>query len=163
MTLPTYAQLSKNYPGEGYSTQQVRQLIGGAANNSRFENTCVLRMSRAFNYANAQARIPGGKTGLYTVLGADKLHYALRVAEFREYMLDTYGNPQKVSVLKDKKLDKTKFIGAAGVICFDVSGWGDATGHFSLWDGSNCSYCGDHEYFNMVEGVRTNRISLWQC
>jgi Type VI secretion system (T6SS), amidase effector protein 4 len=163
MKLPLYANLAKNYPGETYSTQQVRQLIGGAANNPKFENTCVLRVSRAFNYAGTQAKIPGGKAGLYTVMGADKLSYALRVAEFKQYMINTYGSPSKVSLLKDKKIDKTKFMGINGVICFEVSGWGDATGHFSLWDGNNCSYCGDHEYFNMVEGVRTTKISLWEC
>ena len=163
MKLPLYSKLIKNYPGESYTTQQVRQLIGGAANNPSFENTCVHRMSRAFNYAGTQARIPGSRAGFYTVVGTDKLNYALRVAEFKKYMIDTYGQPNKIALLKDKKLDKAKFIGVSGIVCFEVSGWGDATGHFSLWDGSNCSYCGDHEYFNMVGDVRTTRISLWEC
>ena len=59
---------------------------------------------------------------------------------------------------------------------FNVSGWGDATGHFTLWDGSHLIYPGYEEhddpnseyyYFNMKyedEGrvTQTDSIKLWE-
>lgn len=46
-----------------------------------------------------------------------------------------------------------------GVILFEVSGWQDASGHASLWDGSGCY---DHCYFNQDgANYRTNRASFW--
>lgn len=69
-----------------------------------------------------------------------------------------------------------KYYSAKGVIMFEVSGWGDASGHFTLWDGSNLIYPGDLEhdnpnsdkyYFHMKyennnRVIQTDRIILWE-
>ncbi|MCA0393993.1 MAG: type VI secretion system amidase effector protein Tae4 [Proteobacteria bacterium] len=46
------------------------------------------------------------------------------------------------------------------MVIFEVSGWGDASGHVTLWDGSSC---GDHCYFvHDQPGVQTTRILFWE-
>lgn len=50
-------------------------------------------------------------------------------------------------------------IGKKGIILFVVSGWPDATGHATLWNGSACY---DHCYFN-EPGARykTDKANFW--
>lgn len=55
----------------------------------------------------------------------------------------TFFNPQQ-SNLSNKK----------GIIVFDVSGWSDASGHATLWNGVTCS---DSCYFD-----KANKAYLWQ-
>jgi hypothetical protein len=46
-----------------------------------------------------------------------------------------------------------------GVILFEVSGWSDANGHATLFNGSECY---DHCYFNEPEATyRTTRANFW--
>lgn len=65
---------------------------------------------------------------------------------------------------------------------FDVSGWGDASGHFTLWDGKKLIYPGgaeyddpnsDSYYFSMIKHIwnnrkeeltliQTNKIRIWE-
>jgi hypothetical protein len=47
----------------------------------------------------------------------------------------------------------------SGLILFEVTGWSDAEGHATLWNGSSCY---DHCYFN-EPGVsyRTNKANFW--
>ncbi len=35
-----------------------------------------------------------------------------------------------------------------GIIVFEVTGWENASGHFTLWDGSNLVYVGEGEHNN---------------
>ena len=47
----------------------------------------------------------------------------------------------------------------AGIIVFKVSGWGDASGHVTLWNGNDC---GDSCYFiHSTPNVRTTDILFW--
>ena len=71
LTLPTFEQLEKNYP-TGSSFAQVKADIGGGVTQGWLgNNTCVIRMSKAFNYAGSGNAIPGGYAGILTVKGAD--------------------------------------------------------------------------------------------
>ena len=82
---------------------------------------------------------------------------------------------EKISVI-GSKINITK-----GIITFDVSGWSDASGHFTLWDGNHLIYPGGAEhddpqsskyYFHMLyptkkkngdlDFVQTNRIRIWE-
>src|SRR3954451_8577242 len=71
-----------------------RKRIGGQVDNAQFGNTCTLRLSEAFNESGQP--IPHGLPGLASVKGGDDRFYALRVAEFKRYMLQTYGEPDLV-------------------------------------------------------------------
>lgn len=100
------------------------------------KNTCAIRMSRALNYSGHE--IPNNDN-LRTVPGGDNKRYAFRVQELREYLINqfsiphhTYNNPDLKSIIPQE------FIGTKGIIVFTVDSWSDATGHFTLWDGSNC-------------------------
>jgi hypothetical protein len=164
MLLPSYQSLVTNYPGNQYTSLQVRDLVKCDIENHSptFVNTCVIRMSRAFNYANSGSLfdIPKGYPGLLTFKGGDDLNYAIRVSEFDHYLNHHYGKPTVSLTRKDGKFDMKALQNQTGIIRFEVSGWSDATGHFSLWDGGSCQYCGDHDYFAMKQ---TSSISFWKC
>lgn len=50
--------------------------------------------------------------------------------------------------------------GKQGVVLFEVSGWGSARGHATLWNGSMCY---DHCYFNEPGATyRTDRAYFWR-
>lgn len=151
--LPNFDTMSSNYPTG--TAEEVKTLVGGNVNATWITNTCVVRVSRALNY--------GGDpivtlTGVLTVRGGDELRYALRVKEFRNYMNTRYGSPS-VIVKKGENglIDKADLVGKRGIICFEVKGWSDATGHFSLWDGSKVLYDGGHDYF----GGLAYEAALW--
>lgn len=132
---PSYAQMQPYYPLGG--PEQVKSLIGGRVNQNWITNTCVIRVSRALNYAGHP--IPGNFSGLLTVRGGDNKHYALRVREFKRYLIAKYGQPDLAH--QNPGLSGAvpqSFIGKKGIILFEVSGWSDATGHVTLWNGSRC-------------------------
>jgi hypothetical protein len=110
-------------------------------------------MSEAFNGAGQP--IPNHHPGLLTVLGGDTKNYALRVAEFKQFMLGTYGAPDLVRTPpagSPTGVLRADFAHLRGVMCFEVH-FSDATGHFTLWDGTQPVH-GD--YF-----ARAFRVSLW--
>jgi hypothetical protein len=84
----------------------------------------------------AGARIPGNHPGLMTVKGGNGMRYAFRVAEFKKYMQQKYGEP----TFSGGAGSESDFAGKQGIILFDDCGWSDATGHFDLWDGSACAH-----------------------
>jgi len=150
--LPTWDKLFSNYAGDEEESDDFRTRIGGEVDNPSFGNTCVLRMSEAFNLAGHPMT---RRAGLFTVLGGDKKIYAVRVAEFRKYMLSVYGTPDLVRTPPKGKKEgvlSSDFAGLRGVLCFEVR-FADATGHFTLWDGARAVH-GD--YFS-----RAWRVSLW--
>lgn len=150
-TLPSFTDLRKHYP-VGTSDDAKKLIFGDKNQKTYITNTCVIRLSRALNYGGSP--IPGNFTGLVTEKGIDKQRYALRVAEFRRYMKITYGTPTAVSG-KAGALSGGSLSGSSGIICFDVPGWSDATGHVTLWDGATCLY-GD--YFS-----KAVEVLLWKC
>lgn len=145
MPLPPFAQLEDKYPNG--TASEVKFLIGGNVNLAWVTNTCVIRISRAMNYAGEP--IPRNFAGLNTIRGGDNKRYAFRVAEFQNFMTTRFGQP---SVTGSKAGD---FAGKTGIIMFTVNGWSDATGHFDLWDGNGCVHkC----YFD-----KASSVSLWEC
>lgn len=178
---------------------------------SYLANSCAIRMSRGLNLSGFKlpASNKGYGTGGGVMSGDNKLSYWLRVRELSPYLADHLGKPeidikldkiQMPDVYKKRRnvtsaewqqlkamkkvisttewanLRKTK-----GVIVFDVSGWDDATGHFTLWDTQHLIYPGGPEhddptspryYFSMLDlkinkkneldFVQTNRIRVWE-
>lgn len=133
--LPPYSLLKAQFPAR--SLPEVKALIGGGVDAEYITNGCVIRVSRALNYAGAP--IPAGVRGLMTVPGGDGKRYALRVAEFRRYLRAAYGPPSRTA---PGGAVAEGFRGAQGIILFDVRGWSDATGHADLWNGEACEYEG---------------------
>jgi hypothetical protein len=151
--LPPFDDLLSTYPGDEETSEAFRKRVGGNVDNNQYGNTCTLRLSEAFN--DSGHPIPHGQPGLTTVKGGDDHFYAIRVAEFKRYMLQTYGEPDLVRRPPHGTaagVSRSDFANLRGVICFEAR-FNDATGHFSLWDGSR-SVHGD--YF-----TRSYQVSLW--
>ncbi len=190
---PSWSKMLTNYPGKNIKTLDLYNEIGGQfpkfkneqeLNNSYLANSCSFRMSRGLNLSDIKLPGKSDKTQL-VLIGADKDKYWGRVKELYPILKQKLGKPileitlkkallgeKKESMSTDqmKKLKENK-----GIIMFEVSGWGDATGHFTLWDGNNLIYPGNpsHDdpnselyYFNMKyevnkKVIQTNKIILW--
>src|SRR5579884_572251 len=94
--LPAFSLLAANYPTDPDSPKVIQQLGGDLTQSWVGPNSCVMRMSRAFNYAGKDHEIPRGRSGLLTVKGADSKNYAIRVIEFIDYLHSRYRNPDLV-------------------------------------------------------------------
>ena len=151
--LPSFAKMMQSYPNFD-SAAEVFSLIGGMVEANHFSNSCVIRVSRALNYAGDPVRL--GR-GAHVVSGKDQKWYAYRVAEFVTYMKNEYGPPTVVARAPHGRppTTKTAFMGKRGVIAFKVAGWNDATGHFDLWDRDHCIH---DEYFG-----QSFEVLLWQA
>lgn len=130
----------------------IKRRIGGNVNAEWITNTCVVRVSRAFNYSGHD--VPKDRANLVTVKGGDQLRYAFRVKEFRGYLKAVYGAPSVT--FEDGPTDEvpSEFLRKQGVIGFEVKGWSDATGHFDLWKDTKCI---GSDYFN-----RAHKVELWE-
>lgn len=147
--LPPFDKLVLNYPTTSDYKSVIRDINPKYENEPAYQNTCAMRLSKALNYCNGH-EIPK-KGGLYCIIGIDKKRYAIRVKEVKRYLRDTYGPPDyELSAIKGK-IDKSKILNQKGIIAFDVTGWSDASGHFTLWNGTNLLYAGSHDYFNFYD------------
>ncbi|HSI89383.1 MAG TPA: T6SS effector amidase Tae4 family protein [Pyrinomonadaceae bacterium] len=152
--LPSYSLLAIFYLGEGFKAEEVRRLAGGSVDDPKLKNTCIIRISRPLNYLGHP--IPVRTEPFRTRQGSDKLWYGLRVKEFWDYMIKIYGPP---TVTAKKPFDRRAFADIKGIIGFRVSGWKDATGHFTLWNGQNLAYGEkDHDYFAI-----SDEAALWEA
>lgn len=148
--LSNFDSMWNEYPlGEAAA---VKKRIGSNVDADWITNTCVVRVSRAFNYSGHS--IPNGRAGLETVKGGEHFRYAFRVVEFRRYLKAVYGAPN--ITFEKGPIDEipSNFLGKQGVIGFEVKGWSDATGHFDLWKGKKCI---NSDYFN-----RAHKVDLWE-
>lgn len=153
--LRNFDQMWDAYPNPGGTADEAKHTVGGQATAEAIDNTCVLRISRAFNYSGNP--IPKSSTDeILTIRGGDGLHYALRVREFTRYMRRKYGPPpyEHTYPAPGGGDVPASFKGRQGVVIFEVDGWTDATGHADLWNGARCRH---NAYFN-----RASHVMLWE-
>ncbi len=158
--LPSFGLLKHFYPSvNSVGSNQLAVQIGGNLEKGMkdgpgryIENTCVVRISRALNQAGAPIEV---SSKLKTVVrGKDRSkRYALRVAEFYEYMIEQYGKPDLVWDASTGQLPSLFFRGKKGIIIYSVIGWSDASGHVDLWNDSTCS--------TQCYPANSKSISLW--
>lgn len=139
---------------------RVAQVIGGYVEKNinnpdpkqRWSNTCAVRMSYILNESGfAIPGLPG-----QTVSGADKRQYFFRVKDLIAFLRQRWGQPEVVSYPPS---GGGALAGKRGLVLFEVSGWTDAAGHATLFDGKTCY---DHCYFNEPEArYRTDRANFW--
>jgi hypothetical protein len=126
--------------GDG-TVQSVGKKIGGKVGQNielgikdpkaGFTNACAIRMSYALNHSGH----PITKGDWATSSGGDKSLYIYRVRDMQKYLIQKFGKPEKVfSSPKAEDIKSTK-----GILSFNVTGWSDATGHITLWNGNSCS------------------------
>lgn len=171
---PKWEDMFKNYPNPSVNTETLYNEIGGGlpeyykADPINWENTCCIRMSKALNYSGVKLSNAPSRGG--TINGKDGYKYWIRVRDLMAFLKQRFGAADVESEPGQNAIDK--FIHKKGIIMFDVTGWGNATGHFTLWDGSHLIYPGDPEhdnpqsiyyYFNMkYNKVRTTKVHLWE-
>ena len=159
---PSWADMSKHYPAKSVDiTTLYNKIIGGSFANQEkvqyLQNTCAVRMSYAL--LRSEFHLPRTSDKNASKLGDDKKWYWLRVANLREelsarfkgfdeqlnfemvdpardYTAKSIEPFQKARRVKAEEFLNTKLRSKNGIIVFDVHGWGDATGHFTLWDGT---------------------------
>lgn len=142
-------------------TQKVAQIVGGkVASNilpegqqGKWKNTCAVRMSYILNNSGLTIPYTPGKT----VSGADKNWYFFYVQDVIHFLKQSWGKPDLIAAYPPSnggELSKKK-----GIVMFEVTGWGDATGHATLWNGTQCY---DHCYFNGPNtNYRTTSANFW--
>jgi hypothetical protein len=166
-TMPSFDDLDANYPFISDPQLVISEINPAYCDNPDYQNTCAMRVSKALNYAPGH-ELP--KTpNLYTIKGTDGKRYAIRVREMKKYLEATYGAPTVLLATSEGKIDSSKIAGKKGIIAFDVQGWEDASGHFTLWDGEKLVYAGGHDYFNLYEKqadgdvTRVTKCYFWPC
>jgi hypothetical protein len=139
---------------------KVAKVIGGSVaknvNNpnpqQQWSNTCAVRMSYILNHAGLIIPSRPGQT----VSGADKRQYFFRVRNVIAFLEERWG---KAEIVNYPPSGGGTLSGKKGVILFEVSGWSDAQGHATLFNGSMCY---DHCYFNEPGATyRTDRANFW--
>jgi len=138
----------------------VASVIGGRVadniNNpnpeQRWNNTCAVRMSYILNHSGLV--IP--KISGQTVSGADHRQYFYRVRDLIAFLKQRWGNPETVNYPPS---GGGTLAGKKGLILFEISGWSDAQGHATLFNGNACY---DECYFNEPEAnYSTTRANFW--
>lgn len=199
---PSWEDMYKNYPNESISSSAFYPMVSKALvelvskSPADWENTCAARMSYALNRSGIKLPSSGG----YSLKGDDGLIYWMRVQELKKYMntrfkkadvfydhkilnavIDIKTKQLTSDVIERIKLTKSNFIskisGKTGIIVFDVTGWGNASGHFTLWDGKDLVYVGPGEhnnsssieyYFWFIRNLgnnkmaQTTKVSFWE-
>ena len=162
---PLFLNLWENYPVK-MAAGDVYALVGGQAlalyeenshlDQNPYANACALRLSRSLNYGGMPIK---QSTKGYKVKGSDNKPYLLRVREMITFVEQNLGKADITFKPQNNQDVSSQLQGKKGIIIFKVSGWGDASGHVTLWNESDC---GDSCYFiHDRPNVRTTDILFW--
>jgi|GEM_PF-2996479 len=77
-----------------------------------------------------------------------------RVKTLNNYLGERLGPPDLTST------NINDFIGKKGIILFRVIGWSNATGHITLWDGTNTVYS-TRNYINLPTKLKLESVKFW--
>jgi hypothetical protein len=92
-----------------------------------------------------------------TVSGADHRWYFHYVKDVIQFLTQRWGKPDLIAAYPPS--GGGELANKKGLVLFEVTGWGDATGHATLWNGKQCY---DHCYFNEpTAAYRTTRANFW--
>lgn len=200
---PSWKDMIASYPGEAIKSADFYPMVSDEwvknvkKDPDSWSNTCAGRMSYALNHSGIELdKAPKGGS----FKGVDDKNYWFRVLDLKKYLKSRFKagdieytlKPlplnltqetfnQRVKDVKTKILDKIN--GKHGIVVFEVSGWADATNHFTLWDGSNLVYVGPHgdhndqgsaEYYfwlirsitdskgNITKIIQTTKVIFWE-
>ena len=168
---PSYDKLSENYLGDGYSAKDVYKMIGGDVAKHYFHdentgaeaNSCALRLSRALNSSGFDINPKLLPNALYWKGGDDK-SYIVRVSDMQKYLSVAFGKPDIVKTQGSTDITPNDLGGNKGIIGFNIAGWTDATGHFTIFNGSTCGHNCYFQHDLNAEGetkIKTLKVMLW--
>lgn len=163
MTRPSFADAwaaAQRIYDPSNSGEKVAKLIGGYVEKNinnpdpkqRWSNTCAVRLSYILNQVGVLVpRIPG-----QTVSGTGGHQYFFRVRDLIAFLRQRWGEAE---IINYPPADGGSLAGKKGLVLFEISGWSDAHGHATLFDGKSCY---DHCYFNGPgANYRTDRANFW--
>jgi hypothetical protein len=204
---PAWADMHKHYPSKAIATPVLYDnMIGGrfvhAYDQPAYKNTCAVRMSYALNRSGLKlAEHPDEGA---SIKGGDGYIYWIRVSNLKKLLIERFKGADEelhLPVIAKATLDDdaalrtqtqerirqakawlaSKLNGRNGIVVFDVAGWGDASGHFTLWDGNakTLAYATPHDdptndlyYFWLTEVreqiglkvaiVQTTQVRFWE-
>ncbi len=132
---PQFLRAWNSFAEINISVKNVGDKIGGFVekniDSGIFQNACPIRMSYVLNKSGIN--ISRGKYAM--VSGEDKKQYMYRVNDMIRFLNETFGVPD-LEVKQPRMLD---FQNKKGIIVFTGSGWSNARGHITLWNGVVCS------------------------
>lgn len=137
-TRPLFQRCWRAYVDVNVSVVEVGKVSGGKVEininmpRGGFRNACPIRLSYALNEAGV--KIPGPSKGYKVSSGKNGRWYIYRVDDMVRYLRSTWGSPD-IEAIGAKKSD---FASEKGVIAITGSGWSDASGHVTLWNGVRC-------------------------
>ena len=153
----TFQQLWNNYPRYSqYPSEKNHQPYSGPGsfwqhagghqemNASIFVNSCSLRMCYALNRAGVPIPYAPGR-----VSDADHMWGIPRLTDLQPFLIKNFGQPQQYS----PNSWRGQLAGKTGILMFQVNIWSDASGHAALWNGSELSDGGEHDYTSVSSGV----------
>jgi hypothetical protein len=175
--------MEKYYPAAAIKTPVLYdQMIGGRFsglyNSAAYQNTCAVRMSYALNRSGLKLGPPPSAGG--SIQGGDGYVYWIRVSDLKPYLVKQFkgadeelrlpvipptllgdmgamGALYKERVRLAKAWLDTTLANRKGIVVFEVSGWGDASGHFTLWNGSTRTLA----YAESHDDPESNRYYFW--
>lgn len=135
--------------------EEINHELGERCKNKdkSYQNTCAAKMSYAIN---------GAKWG--SLLRKD-----FQDTEGRPYILSVLGMINRLKskfgnsdIKYENNISKFKnnISSKKGIIVFLISGWGDANGHVTLWNGSKC--IDDSNYFVPSEKYSVKDLFFWE-
>lgn len=152
------------------------KLIGGPAEAEYkrapkiYENACALRLSYALNHGGMPINKNKRPTGGTQLKGADNNLYYTGVYTVRDFLVLNWGTsdkPYKPYKVMSSKAENTKLaseltsLNKKGIICMKVTGWDDAAGHITLWDGTNFSD-GTNYLLDRRDNVIVTEFQFWE-
>lgn len=152
------------------------KLIGGPAEAEYkrapkiYENACALRLSYALNYGGMPINKNKRPTGGTKLIGADNNLYYTGVYTVRDFLVLNWGTsdkPYKPYKVMSSKTENSKLasdltsLNKKGVICMKVTGWDDAAGHITLWDGTGFSD-GTNYLLDPRSNVIVTELQFWE-
>lgn len=161
---PKFSDLWNAYPKKT-TAPEAYEIAGGVPlalykeNPDGYANACAIRLSHSFNEGNFPlTRAKLAKVAkLYSEKGASGKPYLFRVNDMIKYVESELGEPD-IIIQADGTNQSRKFAELQGIIIFVVKGWGNATGHVTLW---NDYECGDKCYFQ-PENAELVKILFWR-
>jgi hypothetical protein len=164
MTRPAFEALWKRFPDHRAfpNLEALFRHVGGELERNinvpgfgPDGNTCAVRMSLALNHGGTpiDARVVK-LLGLNVLIGADGHRYLFRVRELRRYLANVLG-----AAAADRRPPYgDAFKGKRGIMAIEVHGWGDASGHVALWNGTTFREPAYDDYLGLADNPRTRLV-----
>lgn len=118
-----------------------------------YQNTCAAKMSWAINEGNWSSLL---RKDFQDTKGRP---YILSVLGMINRLKSKFGNSD-IKFGNNISKFKNDIFGKKGIIVFLISGWGDANGHVTLWNGSLC--IDDSNYFVPSEKYSVIDLFFWE-